>query len=56
MPREDYYAKLKDPRWQKRRLQIFNRDKWTCRICGSTTDTLHVHHIAYSPDVAGPSL
>lgn len=39
--------KLKDPRWQKVRLQILERDKWTCRLCKSTENTLHVHHTAY---------
>lgn len=43
----DYSEKLKDPRWQKRRLEIFTRDKWTCRGCESTTKTLHVHHKRY---------
>lgn len=42
-----YSEKLKDPRWQKRRLDILNRDKFTCTCCGDTTKTLHVHHIIY---------
>jgi len=42
-----YSEKLKDPRWQKRRLEIFNRDNWTCQKCGSTTKTLNVHHKGY---------
>lgn len=36
-----------DPRWQKVRLEIMNRDKFRCQACGSTTDTLHVHHRVY---------
>ena len=31
--REAYYRKLRDPRWQKRRLEIFARDDWTCQGC-----------------------
>lgn len=42
-----YIEKLQDPRWQKKRLLIFQRDNWACLDCGSTTKTLHVHHIKY---------
>lgn len=43
-----YSAKLLDPRWQKLRLQILERDGWACRICFSDSLTLHVHHAIYS--------
>ena len=42
-----YSEKLKDPRWQKKRLEILNRDKFTCQSCGDNTKTLHVHHQLY---------
>lgn len=42
-----YFDKLKDPRWQRRRLEIFQRDEWACVYCCSKTDTLNVHHLAY---------
>ena len=42
-----YSEKLKDPRWQKKRLEVFERDKWTCQWCGSKETTLHVHHECY---------
>lgn len=42
-----YAEKLKDPRWQRLRLQILERDEWTCQWCGDTKTTLHVHHEAY---------
>lgn len=45
-----YANKLKDPRWQRKRLEILQRDKWTCQRCGATKNTLHVHHRIYSPD------
>lgn len=45
--RQEYLEKLKDPRWQKKRLEIFKRDKWTCQICYDTESTLHVHHRLY---------
>lgn len=43
-----YSEKLKDPRWQKVRLQVLNRDEFTCQHCGDTETTLHVHHLSYS--------
>ena len=45
-----YSEKLKDPRWQKKRLEILNRDEWTCQKCHCTSKTLHVHHRYYEAD------
>lgn len=45
-----YSEKLKDPRWQKKRLEILNRDEFECRCCFNNTEELHVHHIKYSSD------
>lgn len=42
-----YSEQLKDPRWQRKRLEIMDRDGWACRRCNSTTKTLNVHHIEY---------
>jgi hypothetical protein len=42
-----YKEKLLDPRWQKKRLQVFNRDNFTCQCCLDKTRTLHVHHKSY---------
>lgn len=42
-----YAEKLKDPRWQKKRLEILERDGWACRDCGATTRQLQVHHVRY---------
>ena len=47
MKQLSYAEKLKSPKWQKKRLEIFNRDKFTCRLCGDTKTQLHVHHIEY---------
>ncbi|MDD5510875.1 MAG: hypothetical protein PHI12_08695 [Dehalococcoidales bacterium] len=43
----DYAQKLKDPRWQKKRLEILARDEWTCQKCLDTESTLIVHHRLY---------
>ena len=42
-----YSDKLKDPRWQKKRLKILSRDRFKCQCCLSGERTLHVHHINY---------
>lgn len=42
-----YLEKLRDPRWQKKRLKIFERDNWECQECGDPKSTLHVHHEKY---------
>lgn len=46
--RDSYMEKLRDPRWQKRRLEILSRDEFRCRICGAEQATLNVHHIEYT--------
>lgn len=42
-----YAQKLKDPRWQKARLEVLNRDGWSCQCCGDSENTLFVHHGYY---------
>ena len=42
-----YSEKLRDPRWQKKRLQIFERDGWKCQFCDSSTKNLQCHHVVY---------
>lgn len=48
--RAEYAAKLRDPRWQKKRLEIMQRDEFTCQKCCDTTTTLNVHHNYYEPN------
>ena len=42
-----YSEKLQDPHWQRKRLEILSRDKFTCQLCQDTETTLHVHHKEY---------
>jgi len=42
-----YIEKLRDPRWQKRRLEILSRDNFICCVCKGGERTLHVHHLFY---------
>lgn len=51
LPYIPYKEQILDPRWQKRRLEILNRDKFSCTYCGETKLTLHVHHTYYENDV-----
>jgi hypothetical protein len=43
----DYAEKLKDPRWQKKRLEILQRDHYCCQICGRINH-LEIHHLKYT--------
>lgn len=48
-----YSELLKDPRWQKRRLEIFQKDRWTCTRCPNGLDDgkeFHAHHLHYLPN------
>lgn len=42
-----YSELLKDPRWQRKILEVFQRDNFCCLMCGSNEHTLHVHHEKY---------
>ena len=43
----EYPEKFKDPRWQKKRLEVMERDEWKCQKCGDKDNTLNVHHRYY---------
>lgn len=47
MAKTTYSEKLKDPRWQKKRLEIMQRDYFTCQECGDNKNQLHIHHKTY---------
>lgn len=42
-----YSQALRDPRWQRKRLEIFQRDDWRCRKCGTDSKNLQIHHTKY---------
>ncbi len=49
--KEEYLRLLRHPRWQKRRLEIFQRDDWQCQNCHRGLDNgieFHVHHRRYT--------
>lgn len=43
-----YWELLKDPRWQRLRLEVMSRDLFTCVECNATDKTLNVHHTYYA--------
>jgi len=50
MKKQTYSEKLKSPKWQRKRLEILERDGWKCSCCGDTETTLNVHHCYYKKD------
>jgi hypothetical protein len=42
-----YWEKLKDPRWQKLRLEAMQKADFHCERCGDGESTLNVHHKEY---------
>lgn len=45
--KKTYFEKLKDPRWQKKRLEALESAEWSCQSCYDNESTLHVHHKQY---------
>ena len=50
MIKQEYYKLLKDPRWQKKRLEVMERDHFGCVNCGDNESTLNIHHLIYFPN------
>lgn len=42
-----YAIKYKDPRWQRKRLEVMQRDGFACICCGEGEEMLNVHHSYY---------
>ena len=51
MKKKSYSELLQDPRWQKKRLEILQRDDFKCRACDEVDIMLHVHHLIYKKDI-----
>jgi hypothetical protein len=39
---------LRDPRWQRKKSEILQRDDFTCQLCADTETELQVHHKKYT--------
>lgn len=42
-----YGELLKNPNWQRKRLEMLEAAGWSCKVCAATEKTLHVHHKQY---------
>jgi hypothetical protein len=47
MAKKSYSEKLKHPKWQRKRLEVMQRDDFKCRLCRDDETMLHVHHLSY---------
>lgn len=45
--RSEYSEKLRNPKWQKKRLEILEAAGWKCQACDAEDNTLAVHHLIY---------
>jgi hypothetical protein len=43
-----YSDLLKHPFWQRKRIEILQRDNFTCTNCSDQLSTLHIHHLYYT--------
>ena len=50
--KKPYWQLLRDPRWQRMRLEVMQRAGFECEICGKADDTLNVHHKIYRKGAA----
>lgn len=52
-----YQRKLRDPRWQKKRLELLAKADWKCQEPGCRRWIFqHTEHVHIPPDVEAPSL
>jgi len=42
-----YKEQYNHPNWQRKRLEIMERDEFKCMLCGNKHKMLHVHHNTY---------
>ena len=46
----DFFKQYQHPNWQKKRLEILERDSYQCQQCGDKENQLQVHHGFYGKD------
>ncbi len=47
---DDFFKNYQHPKWQKKRLEILERDGYQCLECDETENPLHIHHGYYEKD------
>lgn len=45
--KSDFWKAYEHPLWQKKRLEILERDQYTCLECEAQDQQLHIHHAYY---------
>ncbi len=50
--KNNYAKQLQNPLWQKKRLEIMQRDDFACKMCHDDETMIQVHHTAYKKDLA----
>ena len=48
--KKTYSELLQDPRWQKKRLKLLEKNNWSCESCHTKDKTLQIHHTYYIKD------
>ena len=51
LTKDEFFEKYKNPLWQRKRLQIMEKNNFECEDCGSKEKTLNVHHSYYLKNV-----
>ena len=49
-----YSELLKRPEWNEKRKRILKRDNYTCQLCNTSHDEMHVHHLWYEDHLPPP--
>ncbi len=47
MTSDEFSRQYRHPNWQKKRLEVLERDNYTCLLCESKENQLHAHHLEY---------
>lgn len=47
-----YWEQLRDPRWQRKRLEVMRKADFACQACGCKDKTLNTHHTYYQKGAA----
>ena len=47
MSKEKFFAGYLHPNWQRKRLEVMSKKRFSCEACGATDSPLHVHHKVY---------
>lgn len=50
MKKQDFKLQYLHPNWQKKRLEILERDEYCCQSCLDSDSKLNVHHKSYVRD------